>query len=128
MHPVFKMICVEELLELRQAEYYDALRRSDEVGSSEIFTEFMLQMILASLKNSNLPKKPEQRCIDRLNYAKTFFDRTTFGRKAYMAIFPNISSATASRDLQIGVKIGILKKINSNNRTIYKIQFPTVSP
>ncbi|MDR2458787.1 MAG: hypothetical protein LBD43_01685 [Holosporales bacterium] len=39
------MVCVEEILEKHQAEYYETLQDSDKTGSSEKFIEFMLGVI-----------------------------------------------------------------------------------
>lgn len=115
MHPVFKIICVEELLEKNQEEYYNALRISDDKGSSETFVEFMLNMIKISLENS--PRLMPAEFRTRLLYAKNSINN--FKRADYMRLFPNISMATASRDLIKGVKSGILKKNNSKNQTTY---------
>lgn len=117
MHPVFKIICVEELLEKNQEEYYGALRTSDDKGSSETFVEFMLKMIKISLKNSPGLMPAENNFRTRLLYAKNSINN--FKRADYMRLFPNISTATASRDLINGVKFGILKKNNSKNQTMY---------
>lgn len=117
MHPVFKIICVEELLEKNQEEYYSALRISDDKGSSETFVEFMLNMIKISLENSPRLMPAENNFRTRLLYAKNSINN--FKRADYMRLFPNISTATASRDLINGVKSGILKKNNSKNQTTY---------
>ncbi len=42
-----------------------------------------------------------------------------FGRKNYMEIFKNISTATASRDLKKVVELGMLKSIGNKNKTKY---------
>lgn len=44
---------------------------------------------------------------------------TTFTRKDYMAVFKDISTATASRDLQNGVASGLLQKSGEKSKTIY---------
>lgn len=117
MHPVFKIICVEELLEKNQEKYYSALRISDNEGSSERFVEFMLNIIKTALENSPCLIPAENNFRTRLLYAKNSINN--FKRADYMKIFPNISTATASRDLINGVKSGILKKNNSKNQTTY---------
>jgi Fic family protein len=47
------------------------------------------------------------------------FSNKLFGRKDYMKLFKNISSATASRDLKDGASQGRLKKIGERNQTKY---------
>jgi Fic family protein len=121
-HPVFKLVCVEELLEKYQSEYYDVLRESDLAGSSEKFTEFMLSITLQSLEILETQIQPAigEKCEDRLAYAKNFLDN--FKRKDYLSLFKKISPATASRDLIAGVKRGILGTTNDKNQTIYRFK------
>jgi Fic family protein len=119
LHSIFKIVCIEELLEKFQIEYYDALHSSDQAGNSETFVEFMLSIILQSLEQvkSEIEISIPNNFKDRLYYAKNFIDN--FKRAEYLALIPNISTSTASRDLINGVKNGILEKINSRNQTIY---------
>ncbi|MDR1031959.1 MAG: Fic family protein [Holosporales bacterium] len=121
-HPVFKLVCIEELLEKYQSEYYDALHESDLAGSSEKFIEFMLNIILQSLAILETQIQPAGggKCEDRLAYAKGFLDN--FRRKDYLNLFKKISPATASRDLINGVKRSILETTNNKNQTIYKFK------
>lgn len=120
VHPIFKLVCIEELLEQSQNNYYDALHDSDTNGNSTLFIEFMLTIILNALQKLNSKIKP---CINntfmaRLLYAKDFL--TNFKRKDYMNLFPEISTATASRDLMNGVKNGVLDRQNTSNQTTYR--------
>jgi len=119
MHSVFKLVCIEELLEKYQTEYYEALHKSDLLGSSENFIEFMLNLILEALKqtNINIGTRIGNNFMDRLLYAKNFINK--FKRAEYQKLITSISSATASRDLEKGVRNGILQKINSGNQTVY---------
>lgn len=47
--PVFAWLPVESVIRQRQAGYYEALAKSDAAGSSEIFVEFMLDVIKDSI-------------------------------------------------------------------------------
>ena len=120
VHPIFKLVCIEELLEQSQNEYYEALHNSDINGNSSSFIEFMLSIILNALQQLNNTIKPNTNntFIDRLLYAQNFLN--DFKRKDYMKLFPEISTATASRDLINGVKNGILEKEKTNNKTTYR--------
>jgi Fic family protein len=122
LHPVFKLVCVEELLEKYQAEYYEALQNSDGAGSSEKFIEFMLSTIFQALEVLETQIQPSivEKVEDRLIYAKNFLN--TFRRKDYMNLFKTISSATASRDLISGVELGILEINKSKNQTTYRFK------
>jgi Fic family protein len=121
-HPVFKLVCIEELLEKYQNEYYDALQESDHAGSSEKFIEFMLSIIMQSLEILETQIQPVvgEKCEDRLAYAKNFLDN--FKRKDYISLFKKISPATASRDLITGIKRGILEVVNDKNQTTYRFK------
>ena len=47
---IFYWLPIEELIRSRQKEYYEALGRSDKAGESSAFVEFMLKVILDTLK------------------------------------------------------------------------------
>jgi Fic family protein len=120
-HPLFEYIAVEELVKENQRSYYDALGKSDQIGESTLFIEFMLNLILRALnkygKHVNI--KPQD-AITRLEYAKETLKEKEFSRKEYMIIHQDISQATASRDLLYGIERDILKKLGSYNQTIYR--------
>jgi Fic family protein len=119
-YPVFGYLPFETLISENQRDYYDALGRSDKTGSSTIFIEYMLGVIDKSLEEllsfSNRPMKRG----DRLEYFKSL-NIEEFTRKDYMDIFKDVSTSTASRDLQEGVKTGIFEKIGDKRKTIYKL-------
>lgn len=119
-YPVFGYLPFETLISENQKDYYDALGESDKAGSSTIFIEYMLRVIDKSLQEllsfSNRPMKRG----DRLGYFKSLRIEA-FTRKDYMEIFKDISTSTASRDLQEGVKTGIFEKVGDKRKTIYKL-------
>lgn len=119
--PVFKFIPVESLIKIHQQKYYDVLEDCDRAGDCTLFVEFMLELILKSLSEltqgvSGITLTGSQ----RLELAKEHFGKELFSRKEYMVYFKNISSATASRDLDEGVRGGVLKKAGKANQTRYK--------
>jgi predicted HTH transcriptional regulator len=59
------------------------------------------------------------RDADRLDYFKAMVNKP-FTRKDYMNTFKNLSSATASRDLLKGVKMGLITKEGEKNQTVYR--------
>jgi len=121
-YPVFEYLPFETLISDNQQEYYDALGLSDKAGASTTFIEYMLSVIDASLSEllsfSNRPMKRSERLI----YFHSL-KMESFTRKDYMETFKNLSTSTASRDLQEGVKSGIFEKIGDKRKTIYKIRF-----
>jgi len=45
-----------------------------------------------------------------------------FTRKEYLQFFKNISTATASRDLQTATDQGIIHKTGDKNQTVYRFR------
>lgn len=118
--PIFSYIPVESVIKERQSAYYQALSASDKAGDATVFTEFALATIRDSL--AHLMKAIRARPVtteDRLELASSKFGNELFARKDYMVLFKSISSATASRDLLVGVQFGMLKKTGEKALTRY---------
>lgn len=108
---IFSYLPIESLIKDNQNKYYNTLEKFDHAGDCTEFIEFILNLILKSLKDfvgdlSGLVVDSS----GRLEKAKNFFEDKLFSRKDYMKYFKNISSATASRDLKEGVVEGSLEK------------------
>ena len=120
-YPVFEFIPLETLISKSQKEYYKALSESDNQGKSTIFIEYMLKIINNSLEYSLNFGNRKLTQIDRLNYFKEK-NIKEFTRKDYMNVFKDISSATASRDLNKGIEMNFFVKIGNKNKTKYRLQ------
>ena len=120
-YPIFEFLPFETLISNDQEKYYKALAESDKSGKSTKFIEYMLNVIdisiseLLNFNNRTLNTK------DRLEYYVSL-NKTEFTRKDYMDIFKDISSATASRDLNKGAELGLFEKIGEKNKTIYRLK------
>lgn len=119
-YPVFEFLPVETLIKERQDNYYKALGKSDNTGESTLFIEFMLEIILESLEELLNIQNVSLLNIDRINLFKSIIKEDYFSRKDYLKNFREISSATASRDLQYAVEKGLIEKIGDKNLTRYK--------
>ncbi len=119
-YPVFEFIPLETLISKSQKEYYKALSESDNKGKSTIFIEYMLEIINNSLENTLNFGSRKLTQLDRLNYFKEQVFKN-FTRKDYMNVFKDISSATASRDLNKGVDLKIFLKNGEKNKTKYRL-------
>lgn len=118
-YPVFEYLPVESLIKENQQEYYNSLSKSDKIGSSTPFIEFMLDMILKTLENL---LKTQNRTLTTKERIDLFEDQITtkeFSRKDYLQNFKEISSATASRDLKWAVEENIIYKIGEKRLTKY---------
>jgi Fic family protein len=119
-HPLFEFIPVESVIKKQQKEYYRVLEKSDKAGDSSAFIEFSLNIIIEALNDFFENLKPEPQTTEsRLELAKNHFGADEFKRKDYIGFFKTLSTATASRDLQWGVKCGLLKRTGTKALTVY---------
>lgn len=119
-YPVFEFLPIETLIKERQEQYYDALGTSDDNGESSVFIAFMLEIILESLEERLNTQNVSLTNIDRINLFKSIAKNDYFTRKDYLKHFREISTATASRDLNFAFKQGILEKTGNKNTTKYR--------
>jgi Fic family protein len=97
------------LIKERQEQYYESLGKSDNTGESTAFIEFMLEIILESLEELLNIQNVSLTNIDRINLFKSIVKNDYFTRKEYLKNFREISSATASRDLNFAVENGVVE-------------------
>ncbi|MGD9137586.1 MAG: Fic family protein [Desulfobacterales bacterium] len=120
-HPVFEFLPIEHLIREHQREYYGVLANGDDTGDCTDFVAF----ILAQTENSLKELVEETRGVtltveNRLEIARNAFGENTFSRKEYQNLLKTISTATASRDLHQGVKLGYLKRSGDKRTTVYR--------
>ncbi len=120
-YSVFEFIPLETLISKSQKDYYHALSLSDKKGNSTYFIEYMLEIINKSLEQTLNFGSRKLKQIDRLKYFLEL-NKNEFTRKDYMNIFKNISSATASRDLNKGIALKLFIKEGEKNKTKYIIE------
>jgi Fic family protein len=119
-YPVFEFLPVEAILKERQDNYYEALGKSDHIGESTVFIEFMLEIILGSLEDLLNTQNINLSNSDRINLFKSIVKDDYFTRKEYLKNFREISTATASRDLKFAVENGLIEKSGDKNTTSYR--------
>jgi len=119
--PIFEFIPAESIVKENQSNYYNTLELSDKSGHATPFIEFSLSIIRQALEDYldtlNL-KSPSAK--ERLELAKEHFGSKSFTRKDYLSYFKTISTATASRDLKLGIEEGLLIKSGERANTIYR--------
>lgn len=122
-HGAFEYIPTESLVKARQSNYYRALEISDKKGESTPFIEFSLETIRDALEEFLIELKPEPLTPEsRLELAAREFKRERFSRKDYLRLFKTVSSATASRDLALGVSTGRLVKTGGQATATYSFK------
>lgn len=120
-YPLFAFLPLETLISKDQKKYYRALSDSDKQGKSNIFIEYMLNVINDALTHLLSRKEITLSTLERISY---FLESSPlqFTRKDYMATFKNISTATASRDLNKALELGLVSRKGEKNKTTYKIK------
>jgi Fic family protein len=120
-HPIFEFLPVEELIKEHQNDYYRELASGDDTGDGTGFVALMLTLIRESLEGLfNATRSVTLTASDRLELATQSFGGNSFSRKDYQALFKTISTATASRDLQLGVKIKFLERSGDKRTSKYR--------
>lgn len=119
-YPVFEYLPFETLISKHQQEYYQALSISDKRGESTYFIVFMLGILRNALDELLKERTGPISSLERIGLFITSGVRS-FTRKDYMAYFKTVSSATASRDLQLAVQKKLIKKQGEKNQTSYQV-------
>jgi len=126
--PVFGFLPVESLIRENQKRYYSVLAACDKAADSTLFVEFSLECILKSLRafrESAVAPVQDFRSRLALYQERYHADNTDkkevhwFSRKDYILFHKDISTATASRDLILGVQEGVLSKQGEKNQVRY---------
>lgn len=116
---IFQYLPVETMIRDHQEDYYSVLGICDKEGKSTKFIEFCLNQILLALKEfAGQSSAVRKDALSRLAYAREKLTKE-FSRKEYLSIQGDISTATASRDLKLGVDKGILSVTGTINQARY---------
>jgi Fic family protein len=117
--PVFEFLPIEALIKEKQQSYYAVLEKSDSLGKSTFFIEFMLEIIQEALENLLKMQNVSFTNKRRIDHFRGVIGAGHFSRQDYLRSFKEISPATASRDLRLAVSSGILEKIGDKRTTKY---------
>lgn len=120
-YPVFQHLPFETLISKSQERYYEVLSLCDKTGNSTLFIDYMLSLIneaLSELIANSVSVTMTQ--SDRLEYFCTL-KISPFSRKDYMHVFRQLSSASASRDLKLGIESGLFTKSGDKRLTTYHL-------
>ena len=93
----------------------------DYTGVFTVFVSFIIRQLEESLKKLiEETRGVTLTAENRLGIARTEFGVKTFSRKNYQNLLKTISTATASRDLHKGVKMGLLKRSGDKRTSLYQ--------
>ncbi len=119
-NPVFEYLPIEQEIKKSQEEYYNVLSQCDKEGLSTKFIEYLLEKIALSLGDLANNQRDHFTEMERLNYFLDQTDAREFTRKDYLRLFPEISTATATRDLKKGVEAGMLARTGTDRLARYQ--------
>lgn len=117
---VFEFLPLEMAVLKSQDEFFNTLSKSGKSGRPTEFLEYLLAIINDTIIEYLRRNKEIKTANDRLRYFVSE-NVQSFSRKDYMKIFNSISTATASRDLKLGVEKGFFKKEGDKRKTVYKL-------
>ncbi|MGD9493474.1 MAG: Fic family protein [Bacteroidales bacterium] len=121
-NPAFGSLAIESLMLSQKQQMHDVLSRCIRSGKSTLFIEFMLGLIDEALAILLQEKPPVISAEDRISAFRNGCIQEIFTRKDYIQFFKNISTATASRDLQTATDQGIIHKTGDKNQTVYRFR------
>jgi Fic family protein len=122
-HPLFEYLSVEEIIKNRQKDYYEALAKSDKASESTAFIEFSLESILEAISVYSSNKiEPPKDAQSRLAFTQKRLRSDWFSRQDYHKHHPDISTATASRDLAVGIRQHVLNAQGNKNQRLYQFK------
>jgi Fic family protein len=119
--PVFGFLPVEGLVRDAQADYYRALAESDAGGNCTPFVTYMLELIVEALKDLLEGPRPVLNSAGRMGRFLIDMGDRTFTRKDYLTAYPEVSTATASRDLREAMNNGWLRRRGDGRTSTYSI-------
>lgn len=119
LNPIFAFLPVETIIKEKQSAYYQALAKSDKLGNSTLFIEFILDAIDKALEEQLQKRRSPVTAEDRMNMFMKYFGKNDFSRKDYLDYFKNISAPTASRDLKAAVENKVIRKKGDKRTAVY---------
>jgi len=118
--PVFSFLPLEGFIERSRSGYYAALEFADRQEDCGGFITYMMERIDESLHELLLRDRQVLSAPDRLSTFLMTRPRGRFTRKDYRAMFPELSTATASRDLALAVEEGTLQRTGTGRTAWYR--------
>lgn len=117
--PVFSFLPVEGFIHRHRSAYYAALDLADRQEDGGGFITFMMERIDEALHELLSRQRPVLDGTDRVDTYLLGRRTGHFTRRDYRRIFPELSSATASRDLADAVAQGRLGRSGTGRTTTY---------
>lgn len=118
--PVFSFLPVEGFIQQHAQGYYRELERADRQEDCGGFITFMLERIDEALHELLMRERTALSATDRMSAFLVARQRGRFTRLDYRRMFPELSGATASRDLAQAVRHGVLERTGTGRVAWYR--------
>ncbi len=118
--PVFSYLPLEGFIQQGRMGYYAALEFADRQEDCGTFVAFMLERIDEALHELLGRERNVLSAQDRMATFLTAKQRGHFTRKDYRRMFPELSPATASRDLATAVEQHRLERTGTGRSAVYR--------
>ena len=118
--PVFAFLPVEAFILRSEATYQAAIAYADNQEDCGGFITYMMEQLDQALAELLAGQRPLLSSTERVTLFLTEKDRSRFSRKDYRLSFPELSTATASRDLAEAVKGGRIGMSGSGRTAWYR--------
>ncbi len=118
--PVFALLPLEGFIQRSRTGYYAAIEFADRQGECGGFITYTMERIDEALHELLIRERRVLQGPERLSTFLQNRDRGRFSRKDYRRDFPELSPATASRDLADAVDAGSIERIGTGRATWYR--------
>lgn len=122
--PVFAFLPVEAFIHRTQTAYHASLDYADRQEDCGAFITYMMERIDEALAELLSAPNPVMAAPERLALFAQQAPRRAFQRKDYLNFFPDISTASASRDLREAVDNGRLERQGTGRTATYRLRNP----
>lgn len=118
--PVFGFLPVEAFIHRTQPAYYAALEYADRQGDCGGFITYLLERIDEALAELLAAPDPVRSATDRMQLFLEQAPTRPFRRKDYLLVFPELSTASASRDLAEALANGRVTREGMGRTAMYR--------
>ncbi len=120
--PVFSFLPLEGFIQRGRKGYYAALEHADRQEDCGAFITYMMERIDEALHELLTRERPVLAGADRISSFLLGNDSGRFARKDYRIAFPELSTATASRDLAEAVENGTIIRVGTGRSAWYRLK------
>lgn len=118
--PVFSFLPLEGFIERTRPAYYASMEYADRQGDCGGFVTYMMERIEEALHELLRGQRTVHTARQRVELFLYEKERTRFTRRDYRRTFPELSTATASRDLAEAVASSVLERTGTGRTAWYR--------